>query len=195
MLLAAIFKSQVSEHILLYLLLYIVYLHNILPCYYASMELEKVFMELNAWIAEKNQDLSEEGVRTLPRCRIRVLGQTALLEAETDLPLAATKDVDVYADYEHALQVKFEELLRARGKLLDPLGHEAWMPKETKYLTIFNGSYVTGQIANPEYVLLSKALKAPEKNRALMVEYLARDPSEVFLQLAEKYQLDLEQFV
>ncbi|MCB9707247.1 MAG: hypothetical protein H6714_00455 [Myxococcales bacterium] len=159
------------------------------------MELERVFKELNAWIAEKNQEFSEEGVLTLPRCTIRVLGQTALLEAGTDLPLAATKDVDVYADYEHVVQVKFEELLRARGKLLDPIGHEAWMPKETKYLTVFDGSHVKGQIAAPEYVLLSKALKAPEKNRALIVEYLSSGPSELFLQLAEKYRLDLGRFV
>lgn len=44
-------------------------------------------------------------------------------------------------------------------------------------------------------VLLSKALKAPAKNRSLLTEYLAMGASERFLELAEKYHLDLEQFV
>lgn len=46
-----------------------------------------------------------------------------------------------------------------------------------------------------ECVLLSKAAKAPQKNGALLTQYLASGPSDRFLRLAEKYDVDLEQFV
>ena len=39
------------------------------------------------------------------------------------------------------------------------------------------------------------ALKAARKNRQLLTEYLARGPSQRFLKLAQKYRLDLEQFL
>lgn len=50
-------------------------------------------------------------------------------------------------------------------------------------------------VAEPDAVLLSKALKAPDKNRALLTEYLALGATERFLTLARKYALDLEQFL
>jgi hypothetical protein len=39
---------------------------------------------------------------------------------------------------------------------------------------------------------VSKALKDPAKNEQLLVQYLALGPSPRFLQLAAKYQVDLE---
>jgi hypothetical protein len=50
-------------------------------------------------------------------------------------------------------------------------------------------------VADPDAVLVSKALKAAEKNRALVTEYLAKGASERFFDLARKYRVDLEQFV
>lgn len=44
-------------------------------------------------------------------------------------------------------------------------------------------------------LLISKALKAPHKNRALIIEYLARGATARFMRLAAKYKLDLESFV
>ena len=49
--------------------------------------------------------------------------------------------------------------------------------------------------AKPGAVLISKALKAPKKNQALITEYLAKGASERFFALARKYGVDLEQFV
>jgi hypothetical protein len=60
---------------------------------------------------------------------------------------------------------------------------------------LFLGQYVEALLARPEYVLISKALKARDKNRNLIIEYLAKSPSELFLGLAQKYQVDLEWFL
>jgi hypothetical protein len=86
-------------------------------------------------------------------------------------------------------------LLRQRGRELDPLGEEAWMPRETKYKVIDQGDYVTRSLADVDAVLLSKALKAAHKNRHIITEFLARGGSARFFSLAKKFALDLEQFV
>jgi hypothetical protein len=157
--------------------------------------LAAVAAALDAWIATRNIEARDEGLLPLAPCRIRVLGQTALLEARIELELNATNDVDVYADYAHPIEVEFRRLLAARGKDLDPLGDEIWMPRETRYVDLLAGEYVTLQLADADAVLVSKALKAPRKNHALIVEYLAKGASERFLTLAGRHGVDLEQFL
>jgi hypothetical protein len=157
--------------------------------------LRDIAAELDRWVVEQNFEAEQEGLAPIERCTIRVLGQAALMEADLPLALASTQDVDVRADCTDSVQKKFEELLRRRGRTLDPLGHEAWMPRETRYRPIYDGRQIRLSIAEPEAVLLSKALKAPSKNRSLITEYLAVGASERFLALARKYSLDLEQFV
>jgi len=103
--------------------------------------------------------------------------------------------VERTADYEFAVEQEFRRLLALEGRDLDSLGGEVWMPAETTYQPLFTGHYVTLLAADADSVLVSKALKAPRKNQPLLTEYLARGPSERFLNLAEKYELDLEQFL
>lgn len=119
----------------------------------------------------------------------------ALLEQKLSLHLVATQDVDATGDYEHAVEREFARLLSVQGKELDPLAHEAWMPKDTQYHRLFSGSFVALDVAEPEAVLISKALKAPLKNRALITEYLAQGPSDRFLALAARYKLNFEDFL
>ena len=95
--------------------------------------MEEVLRALDQWVVSENAAAATEGLPAHKPCTIRVVGQLALLEAGVGLVLAATQDVDAYADFEWPVQKKLEELLVARGKLLDPLGHEAWMPEETEY--------------------------------------------------------------
>ena len=157
--------------------------------------LTEIAAKLDAWIVARNLEYRADGFPLLRPCRIRLLGQTALLEAHVPLHLNVTNDVDVYADYEHEVRTEFERLLRAHGKELDPVGHEAWMPAETTYRELYGGEFVALSLAEPECILLSKACKAPERNRALIVEYLATGPSPRFLELAERYGVNLETFL
>lgn len=147
------------------------------------------------WIEEQNVEFRQEGMLTIRECEIKVIGQTALLEANLSIHVPATMDVDVFANYQFSVMQKFKGLLKIVGKELDPVGHEAWMPKETLYNSYFEGAWVKGFLAQAEYVMVSKAKKAPEKNKALLAEYLALPPPEVFFELAEKYEIDLERFV
>jgi len=79
--------------------------------------------------------------------------------------------------------------------VFDELSNEIWMPEETKYISIYKGQSVDGYYAEPEYVLLSKALKAPEKNKNLIIQYISIGPSQLFLDLCSKYQVNLEVFL
>ncbi len=150
---------------------------------------------LDRWIVDRNVEAREEGLLAIPACKIQVLGQFALIEGGVPLTLAATKDVDVRGNFEHGVRKELERLLRREGYELDPVGHEIWMPRETRYADLFVGAFVRVLLAEPDAVLLSKALKAPKKNAALITEYVAQGASERFLKLATKYGIDLEQFV
>lgn len=150
---------------------------------------------LETFVVERNLEARSEGLLMLRPCIIKLLGQTALLEAKVPLTLAATNDVDVYADYEFAVEQEFRRLLATKGRELDSLAGEIWMPAETTYRPLFVGHCVKLLVADVESVLVSKALKAARKNRPLLTEYLARGPSARFLKLAQKYRLDLEQFL
>jgi hypothetical protein len=154
-----------------------------------------IVQQLDDWVATQNIEARAEGLLGQRRCRIRLLGQMALVEAEAPLHLVATNDVDAYTDCDHATQKELERLLVQVGKTLDPLGQKIWMPRETQYRRLFQGLFVTLEVADVDAVLVSKALKAPQKNRSLLTEYLARGPSPRFLTLARKYKVDLEQFL
>ena len=107
--------------------------------------------------------------------------------------MAATADVDLKYQIEYVVKKKFEELFSEIKKHLDPVGHEAWMPQETEYIKIFSGQIVSGYIAEPVFVILSKAKMARNKNRQLIVDYLAsKDLDPRLFDLAEKYNVDVE---
>ena len=157
--------------------------------------LAQIAAKLDVWVIARNIEARAEGLPQLRPCLIRVLGQAALLEAHARLQLNVTNDVDVYADYDHAIELEFRRLLALQGKELDPVGREVWMPKETVYKSLFAGEYVSMELADVDAVLASKALKAPDKNRSLIVEYLAAGATPRFLAMAERYAIDLERFV
>lgn len=157
--------------------------------------LRDIFLALDQWVARENVRARGEGTPTHGKCTIRVLGQAALLLAGLDLALTATQDLDACADYDWAVQKELERLLARDGAVLDPHAREIWMPRETHYAPLYQGTYVEAFVADADAVLISKACKAPEKNAALITEYLAKGASERFFELAKKYAVDLERFV
>lgn len=157
--------------------------------------LKKVFGKLDQKITEYNNEARESGSALLSACYIKVVGQSALLEAQLDLQLSVTSDVDAYTDAVYWIKQKFNSLLGEYKKHLDPHSEEVWMPDETIYNLIYEGRYLQGYIAQAEYVLFSKAMKSPQKNRDLLLEYLSKSPSDLFFDLSEKYNFDIKAFL
>ena len=142
----------------------------------------------------ENEERAKGGTLLLS-CEIQVIGQTALLEAQLGIQLAATMDVDLHNQLHGVVRHKLDELLSFYGKKIDPVGHEAWMPKETKFHLIYEGKFIKCFIAQPEYILISKARMAKEKNKNLIIEYVGAQPTPLFLKLAKKYEINLEDFI
>ena len=157
--------------------------------------LKEVFAKLDHEIAAFNRNCRQEGSAEIPHFFIKVLGQTALIEAKVELTLFATMDVDAYANFQWAAREKFSQVLREYDLVYDGLSQEIWMPKETEYTLVYYSADFDGMVALPEYVLLSKALKAKVKNKNLISEYLGLGASTLFLELCIKYKVDLGYFV
>ncbi len=155
----------------------------------------KIFQQLDQEIINLNLELQAEGSREIPKFFIKIVGQSALLEANTGLNLTSTMDVDAYSNFVWLAREKFCDILKSYHLIYDNLSNEIWMPEETKYVHLYKGYVVDGFYAESEYVLLSKVAKAPEKNKNLILQYLAKGPSPLFLQLCAKYKVDLKGIV
>ncbi len=150
--------------------------------------------KLDKWLIDENKERAEKGTVPL-KCTIKVIGQTALIEAGLKIQLAATMDVDLSQQLNGIVRKRLAQLLAGYGKQIDPVGHEAWMPDETEYQEVYTGEFVECFIAKPEYILISKAKMAPSKNKNLIIEYLGTSPTSLFFELATRYGVTLEDFL
>ncbi len=154
--------------------------------------LKAVFLELDDQISVYNSATREEGYVRLGQSIFKVLGQSALFEANFGIELRVTHDVDAYVQANHWVVEKFNELLAKIGKHYDIHSDEIWMPAETIYEPLYTGVNLQASIAQPEFVMISKALKAPEKNRDLLANYIKSEATDIFFELAIKYKLDID---
>lgn len=155
----------------------------------------KIFKKLDRVISDENSRRRINSSLPIPRFYIKLLGQMALFESKIELSLASTMDLDVYANYNSAAKKEFEMILNKFGFALDPTSNEIWMPEETEYEKIYNGMSFDGCVAKPEYVLISKAKMAKEKNRNLILQYISKFNSKIFNDLVIRYKIDIESFL
>lgn len=157
--------------------------------------LELVFEKLDNWVANENRLASSGSGLLIPKSNFKLVGQYGLLEANLSFEITTTMDVDAISNARFEVLVKLGELLAANGQELDPLSNEIWMPQETEYAEFYVGKFILVERALPEFILLSKAMKAPEKNLLLIRRYIAFGPPKKFFDLAEKYKVNLEAFL
>lgn len=160
-------------------------------------ELESIFNKLDQWIVETKEQATNQGFRFNPACEFTILGQMGLLvdeEVVAKLNPIATMDLDAWVKTETMISSKFKELLKEANLVLDELSNEIWLPKETKYVDFFEGEYVKCKRALPLYLLVSKAVKAPGKNKILIQNALIEYGDEL-IKLIKKYDGDLDYFM
>lgn len=157
--------------------------------------LKLIFAALDEAIDEENTGRckSDNPQPLIKPCTFEVLGQFALIEAK--ISHIATRDIDAKTNADVWIKERFNQLLRDKSFVWDPHSHEIKMPKETQYDPLFFGKNVVATIAQPEYVLISKALYAAMKNRGVFEEYFAAGPSKKFLDLAKQYKIDLKTLI
>ncbi len=158
--------------------------------------MDGIFVRLEDAIADENVSLSGEGLALLGPTEIRVMGQMSLLsnpEVQAQIRLFATADVDATVRDEYWVQKKFAELLLEEGLELDPVANEIWLPEDATFTETFSGKLLTCLRLDPLYALVSKAIKAKEKNRLLVRQALSVFGNELS-DLIEQYGGDLKYF-
>lgn len=156
----------------------------------------EVVKELDLSIERENNRRKKEGVVLLSRAGIDILGQMSLFlaaEIRTHLHLFATYDLDALVKGDYWIKEKFQALLKKEGLELDPLSHEIWIPLGSTFKLLFSSNRITCRSLDPLYALLSKAIKAKEKNRILVAEALVFYGNKL-AKLIKKFDGDLDYF-
>lgn len=134
------------------------------------------FEELDKRIRDINTARREEGSSTLAAAEIRLLGQLSLWvneEVRATLALAATADVDALLVMDAVIKQEFRTILARRGLVYDDDSHLVWLAPGSHFARIFHSARLTVLALDPESALVSKAVKAPQKNRFLVREAIA----------------------
>lgn len=138
--------------------------------------LEKIFFNLNARISEMNHDRRREGLLDLPKAEVALLGQMSLLAQErvaAVLALTQTVDLDAKLKMDHIIKLELKSLLAEANLTYDEDSHLIWLPKTAKFLELFDFACVAIKCVDAESALVSKAVKAPTKNKVLIRQAIA----------------------
>lgn len=138
------------------------------------MNLNELGVKLEHRILVADQEAVGNGVVLSPKTiEIRVVGQTSLLADNVigvKFELEQTNDFDAFVKATNPIESILRSLLQEYGLSFDNLSGEIWMPKDTVWENCFEGDLVTILKARAIDVLVSKAIKAPVKNRKLVTD-------------------------
>ena len=141
--------------------------------------LEVIFRNLDQWIESENSQRRQDGGFALPKCEVKLLGQMSLLantKVVATLSLVGTVDMDAKLEkMDHAIKRKMIELLKANNLVYDEDSEKIWLPTGSRFETLFKLKTLKVSIVDPESALVSKAVKAKEKNKLLIQEAIASD--------------------
>ena len=144
----------------------------------STLLLKRVFVELNTRIRRINRQRRGEGLSETRPCEVTLLGQMSLLvdpRASEALSLAQTADLDALLKMDHAVKEEFKKILRAEGLIYDEDSPLIWIPKDAKIRKVIDVGSITIKAIDAESALVSKAVKAPEKNKQLIREAIASE--------------------
>ena len=163
----------------------------------AGKKLEGIFAKLDERIKALNRERREEGMLGATKVEVRLLGQMSLLvnqEAAATLSLAQTADLDAFLLIDSFVKDEFKKILAEEGLVYDEDSHLIWIPEGAHFDKVFSFQNILVLSVDPESALVSKAVKAPQKNKQLIREAIA---SGAFPKLVDRILSsggDLEQF-
>jgi len=159
--------------------------------------IDEILAELERSLKKINRQRDRDGVPALRKIEIRLLGQFSLLvdrKVSGKIPLAATRDLDALIKAEFIVERELKTILEKKGLVLDDLSGEIWVPDEGQFIVYYESPMIRCVYLDPVSVLVSKAIKAKEKNR-----FLIRDAIAVFgeglVKLIRKYGGNPEYFI
>lgn len=164
----------------------------------AKQQFEAIFTKLDLAVGKLNEALREEGLAVYAKSEIKILGQVSLLMDEKvalKLAIAQTADLDAQLKIEYNVKELLRSILLENGYVYDEDSPYIWIPPGAKFIELFDLDRVHVTTLDPESALVSKAIKATEKNKILIRQALA---SGLFPNLAERILAnggDLESFI
>jgi hypothetical protein len=162
-------------------------------------KLHEIFQQLDAWMEEENIRRRTDDDYVLSKILIQVLGQCSLiLHPSVHLRLFGTYDLDAVIKSLSSgglseTKRKLTELLYDENLELESDAHLIWLPVEATFTEIMDTPRIKCEVVDPLYALCSKAIKAKEKNKALIRDALIEYGDDL-KKLIQKYGGDLEYF-
>ena len=163
----------------------------------AKKQLELIFKELNERVDFINKERLEEGGLRVSRAEVILLGQMSLLvnkKVSAILSLAQTADIDAQLDMDSVVKKELTSILKKYGLIYDEDSKLIWIPPGAKFEILFDLKNVVVKSIDPESALVSKAVKAPVKNKQLIREAIASGKFKTLIARIEKNGGKLEFF-
>jgi len=154
--------------------------------------LRRIFKKLDQRIIQENGERRESG-NTIPKCEVKILGQMSLLandKVSHVLHLAQTGDMDALVSVVFA-KMELKKLLKENGLVYDEDSEKIWIPPQSIFEELFDFKCVSVKVIDPESALVSKAVKAINKNRQLLREALASGKFKTLMERIESQGVDL----
>lgn len=136
----------------------------------------QILLRLEQEIETLNQVRVDNGGFRLPKAKITLLGQFSLIanpKISALLNIPATIDVDAKIEADWAIKVAFKKILKSEGLEYDEDSELIWIPPKSTFELLHDSPLVECKSIGPIYGLLSKAIKAKEKNRILVRDAIA----------------------
>lgn len=149
-----------------------------------------IFEELNKRIVAENLEREDTGALRIRPVEVKVLGQMTLLANKMVadvLPLQRTGDLDAIIDNSQTFvrRVLKDEILPKYNLVFDDDSSLVWIPPNSRFEDFCDFRCVRVKLLDPESALVSKAVKAPHKNKQLVAEAIA---IEIFPNLIERIE-------
>lgn len=138
--------------------------------------MEKIFTALNQAVELENLQRLKEGTLTIPKSEILLFGQMSLMLNESvaaNLNLVQTADMDAKLRMDYFTKNKLLELLEANGLVYDEDSHLVWIPENARTIEWLMLKNIEVKLMDAESTLVSKAIRAPQKNKQLIRQAIA----------------------
>jgi hypothetical protein len=116
-------------------------------------------------------------------------------KASAILNLTQTADLDATLTMDDTVKEELKSLLRNNGYMLDEDSNLIWIPEGAEFLPFLELNNLVVESIDPESALVSKAVKAPEKNRQLIRQAIASNQFPTLVDRILKNHGKLEAFV
>jgi hypothetical protein len=140
-----------------------------------AIQLKTLVSCLREEITALNQEREADNLAPIAQVHLKLLGQSALMfnpVISQQLTLIQTRDLDAIIEGDWSSRSLVKRAISRLGLEYDDLSKEIWIPPGAQFISLFEDNIMKLEALDPFYTFLSKAVKAPEKNKQLIVQAL-----------------------